>query len=282
MNLELIYKIVVVIFTVSNLAAMGLESTLRDAIKTLGDKRFIFLTILWGWVVGPAIAYLIGKVIPLSDAHVAGLMLISMAPAAPFYPMMVRTAKGDMKFAAAFILFATVCTVVFLPVLVPFLIEGLEVSPWSLGKPLLITVLAPLLIGIVLKSYWPEFSRKLHPVMKKTGTAFLLLTAILTGWLYWEEMLSAVGSFAIGAQVLFFVIISILSYKIGLRLDQTRRSALSLGMSTRNIAAVFVAYFGITNPDPGIFVMIVLVVPLALIVSAISARIFARYAPPTA
>ena len=51
---------------------------------------------------------------------------------------------------------------------------------------------------------------------------------------------------------------------------------MALGMCTRNIAAVFVAYFGITNPDPGVFVMIVLVVPLALIVAIIAARLFAK------
>ncbi len=43
---------------------------------------------------------------------------------------------------------------------------------------------------------------------------------------------------------------------------------MALGMCTRNIAAVFVALlWHFANPDPGIFVMIVLVVPLALIVA---------------
>ena len=65
-------------------------------------------------------------------------------------------------------------------------------------------------------------------------------------------------------------------YKFGFGLKQGQRSAMALGMCTRNIAAVFVAYFGITNPDPGIFVMIVLVVPLALIVAMIAAKVFAK------
>ena len=55
---------------------------------------------------------------------------------------------------------------------------------------------------------------------------------------------------------------------------------MALGMCTRNIAAVFVAYFSIVNPDPGVFVMIVLVVPIALIVALIAARIFAKDAKP--
>ena len=54
---------------------------------------------------------------------------------------------------------------------------------------------------------------------------------------------------------------------------------MALGMCTRNIAAVFAAFFGITNAPPGMFVMIILVVPLALIVALIAARLFARQRP---
>lgn len=276
MSMEEIYKIVVMIFTVTNLAAMGLEINKDEAIKALKNPRFIILILVWGWIVGPAIAFGITKVIPLSEAHAAGLLLISLAPTAPFFPLMVTKARGDMSSAGAFILVATIGTVIFLPILVPVLIEGLEVSVWALAKPLLIMVLLPLLIGFAIRVYKAPIADKLFPVIKKIGTLFLLITAVLTFWLYWGEMVSAIGSFAVGAQLIFFAIITFLSYKIPFGLKKTQRSGMALGMCTRNIAAVFVAYFGITNPDPGVFVMIVLVVPLALIVALIAAKIFAK------
>jgi len=276
MSMEEIYKIVVMIFTVSNLAAMGLEINKDEALKALKNPRFIMLILVWGWIVGPAIAFGLTKVIPLSEAHAAGLLLISLAPTAPFFPLMVTKARGDMSSAGAFILVATIGTVIFLPILVPVLIEGLEVSVWALAKPLLIMVLLPLLIGFAIRVYKAPIADKLFPVIKKIGTLFLLITAVLTFWLYWEEMLSAIGSYAVGAQVIFFALITFLSYKIPFGLKKTQRSGMALGMCTRNIAAVFVAYFGITNPDPGVFVMIVLVVPLALIVALIAAKIFAK------
>ena len=57
---------------------------------------------------------------------------------------------------------------------------------------------------------------------------------------------------------------------------------MALGMCTRNIAAVFAAFFGIENPPEGLFVMVVLVVPLAAIVALVAARLFARQAPVAA
>ena len=276
MNLEEIYKIVVMIFTVSNLAAMGLEINKDEAIKALKNPRFVSLIIVWGWVVGPAIAWGLTKIIPLSEPYAAGLLLISLAPTAPFFPLMVTRARGDMSSAGAFILVATIGAVVFLPLLVPVLIKGLTVSIWGLSKPLITMVLFPLIVGFGIKVYKEPLALKIAPATKKIGTLFLLITAALTFWLYGKEMLSAVGSYAIGAQLLFFIAITFLSYKIPFGLKKKQRSVMALGMCTRNIAAVFVAYFGITNPDPGVFVMIVLVVPLALIVAVIAAKLFAR------
>ncbi len=274
--MEDIFKIVVMVFTVSNLLAMGLEINPQEAVKALKNRVFVLLILIWGWVVGPLVAWLITQILPLSEPHAAGLMLISMAPTAPFFPMMVRNARGDMSSAGAFMLVATIGTVVFLPLQVPLIIKGLTVDTWALAKPLLTLVLLPLLIGLAIKVYKPPVANKLFPLVKKIGTVSLLITAVLTAVLYYREMFSAVGSYAIAAQLLLLVVLTVMSYSIGLGLKQGQRGAMALGMCTRNIAAVFVAYFGITDPDPEIFVMIVLVVPLALIVALMAAKKFAN------
>jgi BASS family bile acid:Na+ symporter len=281
-TIQTVFSIVVVIFTVSNLAAMGLELNLREALRTLRSARAVALILVWGWVVGPALALLITKVLPLTEAYGAGLLLISLAPTAPFFPLMVRRAHGDMSFAGAFMLLTTIGTVLLLPLMAPLLIKGLTVDTWSLAEPLLIMVLVPMLIGGAIRVFVPNAANKLFPVVKKIGGISLLVTLALTLYLYGREMLGAVGSFAPGAQVLFFVVITAMSYKIGFGLQQPQRSAMALGMCTRNIAAVFAAYFGITDPPPDMFVMVVLVVPLAALVAMVAARLLARQAPVAA
>lgn len=276
MSLEEIYKIVVMIFTVSNLAAMGLEINKTETFLALKNAKFIILILVWGWIVGPAVALLLTRIIPLSEPHAAGLILISLAPTAPFFPMMVRNARGDMSSAGAFFLVATIGTVILLPIMTPLLIPGLSVGVGALAKPLIFMVLIPLVLGFLLKIYKEKLANKLFPIVKKIGGLFFLATAVLTFWIYWPEMLSALGSYAVGAQVILFTVLTVLGYKVGFGLKQGTRIAMALGMCTRNIAAVFVAYFGITNPDPGVFVMIVLVVPVAIIVAIIAAQIFKK------
>jgi len=276
------FNIGVVIFTVANLAAIGLELNLREALRTLRSARAIGLILVWGWIVGPALAWLVVRLIPVRDGHAAGLLLISLAPTAPFFPLMVRKARGDMSFGGAFMLLATLGTVLFLPLMAPRLIEGLTVDAWSLAKPLLLMVLLPMLIGGAIRVFSHDAADKLFPVVTKIGGISLVIVLVLTLLIYGRDMLGAVGSFAPGAQVLFLVAITAISYKIGFGLEQQQRSAMALGMCTRNIAAVFAAYTGITNPPPGMFVMIILVVPLAAIVAIAAARIFATHAAVTA
>jgi BASS family bile acid:Na+ symporter len=278
-SIQVVFNVTVVVFTVASLAAMGLETNLREALRTLRSAKAIALILVWGWVAGPALAWLIIRVLPLMEGHAAGLLLISLAPTAPFFPLMVEKARGDMSFATAFMLLTTIGTVLLLPLMAPLLIKGVTVDAWSLAKPLLVMVLLPLVIGIVIRVSAPKAAEKLFPVVKKIGGIFLLICLVLTLVLYGREMLGAVGSFAPGAQVLFLVAITAISYSIGFGLKQQQRSAMALGMCTRNIAAVFAAFFGITNPPAGLFVMIVLVVPLAAIVAMVAARLFARQVP---
>jgi len=60
MSLDDLFKIAVVIFTVTNIGALGLETNLREALKTLYSFRAVGLVFLWGWIVGPALAWLLG------------------------------------------------------------------------------------------------------------------------------------------------------------------------------------------------------------------------------
>ena len=191
MNLDVVFNIVIVVFTVSNLAAMGLELNLREALKTLRSAHAVGLILLWGWVVGPALAWLIIRFVPLLEAHAAGLLLISLAPTAPFFPLVVRKAGGDMSFAGAFMLLTTLGTVLFLPLMAPRLIAGLSVDSWSLAKPLLLMVLLPMLIGGAIRVFALNAAEKLLPVFKKIGGVFLVLVLVFTLVLYGRDMLGA-------------------------------------------------------------------------------------------
>ena len=102
MDPQNLFKIVVVLYSVSNLLSLGIELNLKETIRSLKSFRLIILTLFWGWVVCPAFAYLLTKILPMDPSIALGLLITSVAPVAPFFPILVRNARADVNFSAAF------------------------------------------------------------------------------------------------------------------------------------------------------------------------------------
>jgi BASS family bile acid:Na+ symporter len=280
MNSQAAFGIVCVLYAVANLGSMGLEINLRDAIQSSRSVRVLGLTLGWSWLIGPALAVLITKLLPLAEPYAVGLLIFSLAPTAPALPLFIRIARADMSLAAGVMPLSVVGTVVLMPLLAPVLIPGLTVSSWALAKPLLLTVLLPLVIGVAIKVYAARVADKILPTVKKIAGLTTLLLLVFTLVFHGRALLTALGSFAVAAQVIFTLGMA-LSYALGFGLNQAQRSALALGVCSRNGGAMFVAITAFPNLDPRLLVMILLAVPVPVIVWFFLARFFASRADGT-
>ena len=269
-----IVGIIAILYCVTNLVSMGLELNLNQAIKSLRSFRLVALALVWSWIIGPAWAYLITKILPLSEPHAIGLLIIGLPPTAPLLPMLIRKARADMDVAAAMIPLAVVGTVVLMPLLTPVLIPGASVSSFALARQLVLMVLLPLVAGVVINVYAGRVAAKIFPYVKKLAG---LTTIALLGFVvivYGKEFLNALGSFAIAAQVLWIAVIGLVSYVFGFRMKQAQRSALSLGICTRNAGVTLVAFATFPTQDPNTLIMLLLAMPVALTVWFLLARFF--------
>ncbi len=266
MNAQSAFSLVAILYSVANLASMGLEVNLRETLTSLRSVRVLSLTLGWSWLLGPALAVLLTKVLPMSEPYATGLLIFSLAPTAPVLPLFIRKARADMSLAAAVMPLAVVSTVVLMPLLAPRLIPGLTLSSWAIGKPLLLTVLLPLVIGVAVKARAPRVAVQIFPAVKKTAgiTTLLLLGVVL--FLHWRELLSALGSFGIASQVLFILGMALVPYTFGFGLTQPQRSAMALAVCTRNGSAMLVAITAFPVIDPNLMAMILLAVPVPLVV----------------
>ena len=272
------FSMVAVFYSVANLASMGLELNPRETVQSLRSIRVLGLALGWSWLLGPTLAVLLTKALPMADAYATGLLIFSLAPTAPALPLFIRKARADMSLAAAIMPLAVVSTVILMPLMAPVLIPGLTVSSWAIGKPLLLSVLLPLVVGAVLKVYAARVAEKMLPTVKRiAGISTLLLLAFVVV-LHWRELLSALGSFGIAGQVLFILGIALVSYTFGFGLNQSQRSAMSLAVCTRNGSAMLVAITAFPSLDPNLLAMILLAVPVPLVVWFALSRFFASRA----
>jgi BASS family bile acid:Na+ symporter len=271
----------VLIFTVSNLGSMGLQVNLPAVLLALRNKKFLVMVFAWGWLLGPALGYLITRILPLDEPYVIVVLLTSLAPCAPFLPQVVGKAKADVGFAGAFIPLVTIGTVLLMPLMAPLLIKGLTISTAALAKPLVLTVLIPLIIGALVRRYAASAATKVFPWVKLIAGLSTAVTILFCLLLYGKGMLNTAGSFALLSMTLFMVGMGLITYRFGFGLKQQERSVMALGMGTRNIAAVFAGVLAIPNPDPRILIMVVMWTLWSVVLAFGAAPLLAKRAPVT-
>jgi BASS family bile acid:Na+ symporter len=270
----LLLKVSLVVFVAGNLLDMGLRLDLRNAVAGLRDARFVAYTLLWGFVLGPGLAYAITSIVPLAPPYAVGLILLGMTPCAPFVPTLVDRAKGDLGYTAAFMLLTAVTTVAYMPVAVPLMIQGLTVSPWAIGKPLVIVILLPLAAGVLVVRSAPALGSRAQPWVRKITAVAALATGVLCAIVYGEGLLGVPGSFAVAAQGIFFFVMTTFSYALGFGLARERKVVLSIGMATRNLGAALVPLFSVPEMDQRAIVMVVLGLPIMMIFGLLAAKWF--------
>jgi len=279
-TLMILFKVSLAVFMAGSLLDMGLRLNLPDAIRGLRDVRFVALTMVWSFVFCPALAYVITLVVPFEPPYAIGLLLLGMAPCAPFVPALAEKAKGDLGYIAAFMLLASVGTVVCMPVTVPLLTKGLSASPWAIAKPLLIVVLLPMAIGVIFRRKSEALASKLQPVVKKLAGLAGLIWAILCLIIYGKGLLGLAGSFAVASELVFFGIVCLGTYWLGFGMPHEQKIVLSVGVTTRNLGACLTPLLSVPDMDQRATLMMVLALPIMIIVVKLGAKWFARSASP--
>jgi len=274
--LNLLLKIALVIFMAGNLLDMGLRLDPRAALGGLRDGRFVSYTLLWGFVLSPALAVGVSLLIPLAPSYATGLLLMGLAPCAPFLPAIVDKAKGDLGYTAALMLMTAVGTVAVMPFALPLLVQGLSVSSWQIAKPLLAIILLPLAVGMLIRHQSADLAARAQPLVKKITGVATLATAALLLIVYGEALLGVPGTLAVAALLVYFAALAALSYWLAFGLGYAQRIVLSAGMTTRNLGAAMAPLFAAGGTDQEAMIMVVLGLPIMVAAALLAARWFGR------
>lgn len=277
--LEKLLGVTIAVFMAGSLLEMGLRLNLQRASLALRDVRFMVTVVVWSFVIGPALAVLLAKGLPLAEPYALGLILLGLAPCAPFVPLLAEKSGADLNYVAAYLLVAVLGTMIILPIMIPVLAPQLTASPWMIAKPLLFFIALPLAIGICLRLAASALADKLHPIVKKITAIDIILMLGIVLALYWRDFLSAVGSYAIGAQILYYCLLAGVAYGLGFGLSHEKRSALVLGLCTRNVGAAVAPLLSVSSSDQRATVMCVMAVFITLAVGFGVAKLLGRWNP---
>ena len=144
-------------FAIASMLSMGLRTPLRAFRDQLRDRRTVLAVLGANFVVVPAVGtlliWLLSDLLPRQTGE--GFVIALCAAGAPFVLQlgaMARIPYGETAGPMAVLLLGSI---VFMPLVVPFLLRDVEVHGWSVAELLLGTMLSPMIAGIVIAAVWP-------------------------------------------------------------------------------------------------------------------------------
>ncbi len=197
-----------------------------------------WLRLLLATFLVPATAALVlGRIFPLNLGEVAGLFLVGATPGAPLLTRNLARRGFDMHLAASYQVWGALLT----PIMIPLMVFGagklydrnIWIPPriiiWQLTEKEFI----PLLVGLALVRWLPEFSKKAQPKMNMLGNAVLILVFIFLLWKM-GPALKTITPWIILATLLL-LLISVACMYLLLRVDPVTVRTLAVSNANRHV-----------------------------------------------
>ncbi len=272
---SIIMNLSTLVFVVTSMLAMGLSLTVAQIIAPLRNTRLVFGALAANFLLAPALAYGIGRLLPLSDGLMFGLLLVSTAAGAPFLPRLAQLAKGDVAFSVGLMTLLVVTTIFYMPLVLPLLMRGVTVNPWEIARTLLLLMFLPLTTGLLISTRYRQTAESWVPYLTKVSNIALasLLVAGLIAKL--SAILEIIGASGILAALLFLLSCFVAGYLLGGRQDAIR-PVVALGTAQRNLAAALAVATANFAQDPAVIVMILVLGLVDLSVLLFTANLLGR------
>ena len=268
------------LFVVTSMLALSFKLSIQQMTQPLKDIRLVILALLANFVLVPLLALAIIKVFPLEQPLQIGVILLGTAAGSPFIPKLVQGAKGNVAYSVGLMFLIMVVSIFYIPVFLPLLLPGVEINPWDIAKSLIVTMLVPLVIGILIKSHSPDVADDWEPVMTKISSVSILVVWVVGFGLNLSNILSFIGTSGIGAMALLVVGSLVIGLLLGGR-DPGVRTAMGLSTATRNgAAALLVATLNFSGTDTLPFLLVGFVLMILILLP--SAKLLGKRAEPSA
>jgi predicted Na+-dependent transporter len=260
------------LFVVSSMLAMGLDLTTAQIVQPLKNVRLVVLALLGNFVLVPLLAYAITRLLPLSQDLQIGLIVLSTVAGAPLLIKEVEAAKGDLALGVGMMFLLMVVTIAYVPLALPVLLPGVEINPWDIAKSLIVTMLIPMVLGLMYHTHSEDEAKHWAATFNKVSSITLLIMLVIGLGLNISNIISLIGSMGFVALILFVFGSLAIGFITGGR-NPGVRSVMGLATAQRNVAAAILVTslnFSGTMTLPFILVASIL---LALILIPVARRL---------
>ena len=256
--LQTLVGVSMLVFVLSSMLAMGFGLTIPQIVEPLRNWKLVLLD--------------------LDQSLYTGMIIIATAAGAPFLPKLAVVAKGDVAYSVGLMVLLMVATVFYMPIVLPLMLEGVEVDAWEIASSLIFLMLLPLAIGLFFRWRYAGVAGTLEPLMGMVSTVAIGLLVVGGIVLAWEDIVELIGTRGILAAILLIIGGLVIGYLAG-GSDPGQRSVLGLGTGQRNLSAAFVVAVQNFSDDPDVLAFILVAAMVGLVLLMLTAGELGRRQP---
>lgn len=240
---------------------MGLNLVIDDFKRVLRNPKLVLLGLINQLILLPIIAFTLISLFPATPEVAVGIMILSASPGGPTSNLLSLLAKADTALSVTLTAITSVVTIFTIPFIVNIALHHFGGLSQSIQLPILETILkmvlvviAPMLLGMIIKRYFPSFSDKMEKSIRIISVSLLAL--IIVGIVIKEK--NNIVSYFIDAGLLALSL-NIITISLGLltarifRLGKKSGVTIALESGIQNgTMALFIAGTLLSNPAYGI------------------------------
>ena len=177
--MALILNLLLKVYIVSVMFAMGLQLSLPHIKKELTNTGFVVRALLANIIIVPILSMVVIQLVPLSQEMVIALVLVASAPG--YAPILSEMAGGNLARTAALMFLMAAVSLVTTPAVATLMFAGqasISINPLTVIITLLLFQILPLAAGLVLRSQRLELAQQLQKVFGFIARIAILIVMV--------------------------------------------------------------------------------------------------------
>lgn len=217
--------------------SLALNTQKGDLVSLLRRPGLLFRSLLAMNIVMPLVAALVAMSFSLSPVVKVAMLALAISPVPPILPGTEIKSGASVSYSMALLATSAIFALVSIPLMMALIGKAFgssaSVSPMAAFKAIGITVLAPLLIGAIVRELAPGFAARMS--RRISLAAYLLLVAALIPVLIvaWPHLIAQIGNFTLLAITIVVLIGLLVGHLLG-GPDPGDRTALALSTASRH------------------------------------------------
>ncbi len=256
---------VILTYVISAMLALGLSHTVSQIFEPLRNLRITISAVVASYLILPLIAASISRLLGLDPSLRYGLVLMAMAAGAEVGPLLTANSNANVRLSGGILVMSIGITIIYLPFLLGVFLPDVHFAVGHLLLKLCLTIVAPLLLGLFIKSRSEKMADAAVHYAHIISRIFVILLTLVVILLYYERIIGLLGTYAILAG--FICVVG--GFGIGYLLGWPERgTSLAMGYmhGARNASIAVMVANDVFRDLPNVMLMIATVVVLILVI----------------